>query len=97
VDRQDAKDARDLEEAAGEVDALASSLSYLKATRLRLALVINFNVRPAPGSPPSRPLCPSISLTLASLASWRFSFSGGVHDCSWELRRQAIKTSAAGS
>jgi hypothetical protein len=74
MDRQDAKDARDWEEPAGELDAVASSvlqacvevhrvpivelktvdllspvhlaqaLSYLKATWLRLALVINFNV-----------------------------------------------------
>jgi hypothetical protein len=65
MDRQDAKDAKDargLEEPAGEVDAVASSvlqakavdqlgpvhlaqaLSYLKATRPRLALVINFKV-----------------------------------------------------
>ena len=40
MDRQDARDARGLEEPAGEVDAA------------------------------SRPLCPSISLTLASLAPW---------------------------
>jgi PD-(D/E)XK nuclease superfamily len=52
---------------------LAQALSYLKATQLGLALVINFNVPVLlRGVRRSRPLWPSISLPLASLASWRF-------------------------
>jgi hypothetical protein len=44
MDREGAKDARGLEEPVH----LAQALSYLRATRLRLALVIHFNVPALP-------------------------------------------------
>jgi hypothetical protein len=45
-DAKDAKDARELQGAGGETDEVASAVlqSYLRATELALALVINFNV-----------------------------------------------------
>jgi hypothetical protein len=46
VNRQDARDAKGWDEPGREVDAVAASVveAAVEVTRLRLALVINFNV-----------------------------------------------------